>query len=199
MEWARTRKINFYWWIEIFFTFCEFNACYLIGVRQIRSLGKWFARKYVKILTENSALKVFFRSSKSDRAKESGIDFVTSFNESIGYEVALLFLVNYAYASYYKKVHRGCLYLSIFEILLNICVIRQIQIFGIRKLAILCWKTLLSLSWNFLDLQAVSIQATPYSVDHDCYFRPWKVHKEFPNEIKQKRRTNAWVSCYSST
>jgi hypothetical protein len=73
----------------------------------IRDLGHWFARKYVvgnygnvvgghkqRLQQRNSdgettaALPcVFFRGSKSDRAVESGRDFVTSFNATLSSQV----------------------------------------------------------------------------------------------------------------
>lgn len=58
------------------------------GVKQIRHLGEWYARGVLNRIRENDEeLRPFFRCSKSDRAKESGRDFITAFNETVGFQV----------------------------------------------------------------------------------------------------------------
>jgi hypothetical protein len=58
------------------------------GISQIASLGKWFARKYIGPGRQGVAVPVtFFRGSISDRAVESGKDFVRSFNETVGFDL----------------------------------------------------------------------------------------------------------------
>lgn len=58
------------------------------GRNQGKMLGSWFARKYVESgMTRGGSGKVFWRSSKSDRGKESGEHFVGGFNEVLGREV----------------------------------------------------------------------------------------------------------------
>ena len=49
----------------------------------IHNLGEWFVSKYSHNFEENnlnSNLSVLWRCSKSDRAKESGHDFMNGFN-----------------------------------------------------------------------------------------------------------------------
>jgi hypothetical protein len=58
------------------------------GIGQIVALGKWFAKKYVGLHTYSIAEPAtFFRGSVSDRAVESGKDFVRSFNTTLGQEL----------------------------------------------------------------------------------------------------------------
>ena len=63
-----------------------------VGVRQIRDLGRWFCLRYVKNETIAAGVisspNVFFRGSKSDRAVESGRDFISGFNDEYGSEVS---------------------------------------------------------------------------------------------------------------
>lgn len=54
----------------------------------LKDVGAWFARKY--ILSEDRLIpnpRPFFRMSKSDRAVDSGRDFVNAFNATLGYQV----------------------------------------------------------------------------------------------------------------
>lgn len=64
----------------------EFEKLTPTGVKQIQLLGQWFAKTYIKdeLIREPS---VFFRGSKSDRAVESGRDFVSGFNDAVGRQV----------------------------------------------------------------------------------------------------------------
>lgn len=57
------------------------------GHSQIEVLGAWFANRYVLSgLVDISSGGTHWRSSKSDRAKESAYDFVRGFNNAIGVE-----------------------------------------------------------------------------------------------------------------
>ena len=62
----------------------EFENLSSTGVQQLKDLGQWFAKKYVLSELYIKTPKVFFRGSKSDRAVESGRDFVNSFNKTLG-------------------------------------------------------------------------------------------------------------------
>ena len=62
----------------------EFENLSSVGVQQLKDLGKWFARKYVLSGLYINEPKAFFRGSKSDRAVESGRDFISSFNATLG-------------------------------------------------------------------------------------------------------------------
>ena len=54
-----------------------------VGAQQMRELGKHFANKYLAISPINS-IENFWRSSKSDRAMESGLELVRGINEIAG-------------------------------------------------------------------------------------------------------------------
>ena len=59
-----------------------------VGRSQIEVLGAWFAQRYVLSgALEAPSDKIHWRSSKSDRALESGYDFVKGFNDKIGSQV----------------------------------------------------------------------------------------------------------------
>jgi hypothetical protein len=54
---------------------------------QCELLGQWYVQQYIHSgAVQTSAKRVFWRCSKSDRAKESGEDFVRGFNSELGYE-----------------------------------------------------------------------------------------------------------------
>ena len=58
------------------------------GHSQIIILGAWFAKRYVMSgLLDAGGGKTYWRSSKSDRALESGYDFVEGYNEAVGSQV----------------------------------------------------------------------------------------------------------------
>jgi hypothetical protein len=59
-----------------------------VGHKQCEILGEYYVERYIKsgaVYTEPS--RVFWRCSKSDRAKESGEDFVLGFNRAMGRNV----------------------------------------------------------------------------------------------------------------
>lgn len=61
----------------------------VVGVQQLRSLGSWVAQTYIHP-DSTGKIKMLYRcSTKSDRARESGKDFVTAFNEKLRSKVIL--------------------------------------------------------------------------------------------------------------
>ena len=64
------------------------------GHSQIVILGAWFASRYVESgLLDGSPGKTLWRSSKSDRALESGYDFVKGYNDTAGSQVIAMDLL----------------------------------------------------------------------------------------------------------
>lgn len=61
----------------------ELEKLSLAGVKQLKDVGMWFAKKYVSSELYIKTPKVYFRGSKSDRAVDSGRDFVNSFNATL--------------------------------------------------------------------------------------------------------------------
>lgn len=61
------------------------------GHVQMESLGIWFAEYITRhgILESSALCDVLWRCSKSDRAKESGEDFVSTVNAALGRKVEL--------------------------------------------------------------------------------------------------------------
>jgi len=61
------------------------------GHVQMGALGIWFAEYITRhgLLNDPSSCEVLWRCSKSDRAKESGEDFVSSVNDSLGQKVII--------------------------------------------------------------------------------------------------------------
>ena len=59
-----------------------------VGHRQCEVLGEYYVERYIKSgAVETEPSRVFWRCSKSDRAKESGDDFVLGFNRAMGRHV----------------------------------------------------------------------------------------------------------------
>jgi hypothetical protein len=57
------------------------------GMQMLRDLGVWFARKYVLDGALIPQPRACFRGSKSDRAVDSGRDFVSHFNATLSFQV----------------------------------------------------------------------------------------------------------------
>ena len=58
------------------------------GHKQCEVLGQYYVERYVKSeAVDTDASRIFWRCSKSDRAKESGDDFILGFNRAFGKNV----------------------------------------------------------------------------------------------------------------
>lgn len=79
--WSDDHPIKSQWKLE------ERENLSSVGRLQCELLGQWYVNEYINSgALETSPQRVFWRCSKSDRAKESGEDFVRGFNNAIGYQ-----------------------------------------------------------------------------------------------------------------
>jgi hypothetical protein len=60
-----------------------------VGHTMMESLGVWFAEYLTRhgLMTNTTPAQALWRCSKSDRAKESGEDFISSLNKALNIEV----------------------------------------------------------------------------------------------------------------
>lgn len=59
-----------------------------VGHMQCEVLGEWYVDRYIRSgAVDAEPCRIFWRCSKSDRAKESGDDFIVGFNRAMGAEV----------------------------------------------------------------------------------------------------------------
>ena len=64
-----------------------------VGHMQCELLGEWYVDRYIRSgAVDAERSRIFWRCSKSDRAKESGDDFIVGFNRAMGGQVNIFLM-----------------------------------------------------------------------------------------------------------